>query len=312
MKPRVVLMGGFGNQLFQLAFALDRYKDSPFTLETLLGSPRMDRNSVAEIFTFKLPENIEPSFKRSNRVVVKFLHLALLANLNSTRNCLSKVSAKLSQKMAEISVALFYRRKYRIIMCDDVGYGELTHKDAKVNDLIVGYFQSEKWVSDSVRNELQKIEPKCDTSEIQHLKEMASIQKPIIVHVRLGDYEMEDGIGLLPFSYYHEGLTLLQSKLPNREIWLFSNDLEKAKHKFLQWQGRPINFIDDTWDSTAITFEAMRLGAGYLIGNSTFSYWAAMLSRELNPIVVAPKPWFLNAKSPSELIPMGWIQIDSV
>jgi len=312
VKPRVVLMGGFGNQLFQLAFVLERYKDKPVILETLLGSPRIDQESIVEIFTYHLPPNIGPSFKSSNKVIVKFLHFALIKNLNSRKSFFTKLTAISSQKFAEAIVSIYYKQMRRIVMCNDVGNGQLTYSEAKSSDLILGYFQSEKWFSERVCNELRKIEPKCSTSKIQHLKESASKQKPIIVHVRLGDYEAEEGIGLLPFSYYEKGLSILQSKLPGREIWLFSNDLKKAKEKFLEWKGQPIIFIEDNWDSTAITFEAMRLGVGYLIGNSTFSYWAAMLSRAPNPIVVAPNPWFLNAKSPSDLIPSSWLQIDSI
>jgi hypothetical protein len=123
---------------------------------------------------------------------------------------------------------------------------------------------------------------------------------------------LESGIGILPFEYYSKGLSKLIDELPNSEIWLFSNDLEKAKAIFSQWQGKAIRFIEDDWNSTVATFEAMRLGHGYLIANSTFSYWAALLSKFPNPVVIAPSPWFLHSTGPREILPSNWKVIDSI
>jgi hypothetical protein len=68
-------------------------------------------------------------------------------------------------------------------------------------------------------------------------------------------------------------------------------------------------FIDDIWNSASATFEIMRLGSAYVIANSSFSYWAAMLSRTPNPLVIAPKPWFQGAESPNQILPANWATI---
>jgi hypothetical protein len=138
----------------------------------------------------------------------------------------------------------------------------------------------------------------------------ASTVKPIIVHIRLGDYEDENGIGILPEKYYLNGLRELTHKYTNSEIWIFSNDLEKAKAYFATWQGNEITFIEDHWNSTTLTFEIMRLGHAYLIANSTFSYWEALLSRTSEPMIIAPHPWFLKAQSPTDLVPSNWVKLE--
>ena len=55
----------------------------------------------------------------------------------------------------------------------------------------------------------------------------------------------------------------------------------------------------------------MRLGRGYVIANSTFSWWAAYLSLNPGVEVVVPSPWFMGMEDPGELIPPNWKQLDA-
>ena len=50
----------------------------------------------------------------------------------------------------------------------------------------------------------------------------------------------------------------------------------------------------------------MRYGHGYIIANSSLSWWAASLSHAKNPLVVAPSPWFKQIGTPNKLIPDNW------
>ena len=77
-------------------------------------------------------------------------------------------------------------------------------------------------VKDQSEN-IEFLEMKIKEMDMQYKKEIdgfkkyqedASTQNPIIVHVRLGDYEHEKGIGILPNSYYLEALKIASYKLP--------------------------------------------------------------------------------------------------
>jgi len=65
-------------------------------------------------------------------------------------------------------------------------------------------------------------------------------------------------------------------------------------------------------NSSASTLEAMRFGRGYVIANSTFSWWGAYLSHTDHAEVIAPDPWFQGMDSPDSLIPRNWQKRNSL
>jgi hypothetical protein len=55
--------------------------------------------------------------------------------------------------------------------------------------------------------------------------------------------------------------------------------------------------------------ELMRLAKGFIIANSTFSWWGAFLSREKNCLVTYPSPWFSDLANPPMLFPEKWVGV---
>ena len=310
MNPKVILMGGFGNQLFQIAFALSRFKSGKIEVESWFANARMNQNGHAEIWSYRLPERLEPLRIAKSRLLGKALNFALRLNLRASEKLLNRLLSTSVKFFAELIVSVHLRSKQRLVLADNVGFGSLTYSRASNRDLVMGYFQSAAWISPEVLTELRNLEPRDRLSELEDYRKLALIEHPIVVHVRLGDYENEPGIGLLPFDYYLNGLNYLTEKMPESKIWLFSNDLEKAKRMFSSWNGIQISFIEDNWNSTSMTFELMRMGHAYLIANSTFSYWAALLSRTTSPTIIAPTPWFLNSTSPQGILPETWVAVN--
>jgi hypothetical protein len=67
-------------------------------------------------------------------------------------------------------------------------------------------------------------------------------------------------------------------------------------------------FTDKNLNS-AETLELMRCGKAYIIANSTFSWWGAMLSNSENPMVICPDRWFKSQAEPLHLIPKYWKRV---
>ena len=195
----------------------------------------------------------------------------------------------------------------------EIGFDNfLLSKKSKKN--FWGYFQTWRYVESIIQ-----IFPPSDeilkkpSRWFQNLSLLALHDRPIIIHVRRGDYKkLSDIYGLLGMEYYSSALKTVREHLPNNPIWIFSDDLNEAR-EILQ----PVLPIDANWISPpegtdpVESLVLMSFGAGNIIGNSTFSWWGAMLNRH-SVVTVAPKKWFRGMADPKDLFPKSWILVPSV
>jgi len=173
------------------------------------------------------------------------------------------------------------------------------------HSFLVGYFQSYFW-SEKIFEEMMTICPKQTTQKFEELKALATQKKILAVHVRLGDYLAIDTFGIPTSTYYENAIKLLCAETQYDELWLFSNEPEKAESYLGVIPRLDIRLIDDLENSPANVLELMRYAHDYVIANSTFSWWGAFLSYNRSKKVVAPQPWFKGEPSPALLIPTNW------
>lgn len=305
VENRINLMGGLGNQLFQLAFGLAATRSGKLEIVTAFGSPRRNLSGGPEIEDFTLPNCVSIKSHRRNRLIAKLINLQLVRSLSSNSRTYPDILLK---KILNFFLTMKFKARCTISVGSNVGFSDM--KLPLKNKFIIGYFQSWKWYREpEIQRIMQDLRPKRESETIRQYVEIAKMEKPLLLHVRLGDYKNEAGIGLLTLSYYQRALNeMVTSGGGYGTIWVFSDEVDEAK-KFLE----PLNldhvrFIDEDISSVE-TLELMRLCHGYIIANSTFSFWGAALSRSDSPIVMAPEPWFQNAGSPEKLIPADWIRI---
>jgi hypothetical protein len=55
----------------------------------------------------------------------------------------------------------------------------------------------------------------------------------------------------------------------------------------------------------------MRHGSAYVISNSTFSWWGAVLKYDESAAVWAPRPWFKSQRSPEDIYGENWHLVDA-
>lgn len=129
------------------------------------------------------------------------------------------------------------------------------------------------------------------------------VKRPIIVHVRLGDFleaESRKIWGVLSPNYYSRALDILagDASMKGREIWLFSDDLPLAS-ALLESTVSIDYCVDSTqWGmNSAQTLTAMAMGGALIMSASTFSLWAGYLAGD-ECQVVAPTP--LSRTSPDD------------
>lgn len=121
--------------------------------------------------------------------------------------------------------------------------------------------------------------------------EKAEDLNPIFLHLRLTDFKKFPEIYSIPtVRYYSKGIDYLRSLLGSKEIWLFSDDQESAIEYFGKISDEFL-FPEIPKDARpSDVLELMSHGSGIVMGNSTFSWWAAYLSKLRNPNVKIVMP----------------------
>lgn len=301
---RVFLTGGLGNQLFQLAAALHYAGSRRIELDVHTAKPRKNKSGEAEILSFDLPPQIH--ILKINKG--SFVRKVFGFNLHSgylPRNFEKKMMFKAIRRLAStIALGVALRRFYQIIVSNNLG------DDRKIigsdrNEIIIGYFQTYKFASEVI-NIKEKLFGKLNNQNFQEFKSLAVEEKPLLVHVRLGDYQLEEQFGILTSEYYKAAIEHAWKKGKFKRIWLFSDQPEEALLRIPQQYVDKIRLIDDSGLDSAETLQIMSLCQGYVIANSSFSWWAATFSDFKDPIVVSPEPWFIQLPEPKNLIPPFW------
>lgn len=303
----VVLNGGLGNQLFQLAFLLHQSSEKPVILNPNLGLPRKNKNGEPDIASLiqNLPVAVTPS-KKPNIIHRK---LSTLAIRESAKNRGFSAPIEFLEIVYTLIFSFCYGHFRRVKINSGIGYD--ARLEEKLDSLNFGYFQTFRWASNPrVFELLSKLRPTVNSRELSQFIGSCTKKRILCVHVRLTDYKLENSFGVPSKSYYQKAINLAASLEGFEKIWLFSDEPGEALGYIpLEFQ-EILEVVPEFPGGVSETFELMRHCNSYVIGNSTFSWWGAFLSYNKNPIVVAPSKWFSMADSPLDLIPEAWHKID--
>ena len=306
------LTGGLGNQLFQFAAALSSAENREIRIFEDLGKPRLNHRGNPELFSFKIDQVFAISHNSNNSFFAsKSAGYLLRSSIWPKRFEKPRVIRMMTRVAATIVQSFILRDLLSPVTISRVGYQRIrvNRLSTKIfNPLLIGYFQSSVWPME-VQNQLQVLTLCKEGPVLQELKLQSQAIKPIVVHIRRGDYRNESTFGLLGRDYYSKAFGIIQEQFPNHPIWVFSDEISEAKSILAFIPQNRIQYIADVDGESAASLTAMRYGCAYIIANSTFSWWGAFLSTSENPLVIAPEPWFIGQIDPLHLIPENWIRI---
>jgi hypothetical protein len=307
---RVLLFGGLGNQLFQLAAA--RALSNTKTIEAEYGMLPINTDSTGmpDVNKFNFGNLAEISFKRVPKTKFEAFCLKETLILSST----DKLSAKYFHLLKSIvqltlkfligSVPQFPR---------GVGFDSSLPQTLfeKPSAILVGNFHSHQWGSLSKKTtSFKKFVLTAPMSLTNEYAKLAKEERPIAVHLRLGDYTSLDELNILTHDYYERAFELMSQLNTKGRYWIFTND-ESGMSALLQNDViAQCRVVSQELDA-ANTLEVMRHCYSYIIANSTFSWWGAYSSHNQNAPVITPKNWFRTKASPNQIIPPHWHIIDN-
>lgn len=185
--------------------------------------------------------------------------------------------------------------------------------EQKTAGYLTGYFQSSIFV-EKIKEELygELIFNKSNDKGIKKYSELFKLNNTVSVHIRRGDYMLEDNKkifgNICNREYYLRAIDFLKKILINPTFVFFSNDMDWVKVNFsvdnaIYIEQREFDDYQDWYD-----MYLMSICKNNIIANSTFSWWGAWLNRNNEKIVIAPKKW-MNQEALLDVCPKEWIRI---
>ena len=174
------------------------------------------------------------------------------------------------------------------------------------NVSLVGFFQTDKYFR-NIENEIRKdftFKKEIYESCSQTFNEL-ELKDPIALHIRRGDYTINsDRHPTLPMEYYSKAL----SQFPDdSSVVVFSDDSDRCGEQEIFSSDRVlISTNADTYHDLCL----MSLCSNFIIANSTFSWWGAVLANTGK--VCYPSLWFgpsLN-NDLKDLFLDNWTRVD--
>lgn len=289
---KIELSGGIGNQLFQYSFG--KY---------------LEKNHHVQISFLLAPQGAGEILHNSSLNNFYFGEDLILTERNRISSSIARIDRYMTWKFP------FYMKASNRCLhrYSQIGTG-FDQEIANINKLklVRGYFQSYLYPEISKRELVSSFKLKSTSEEYDDYEKKAKQIRPIMVHIRRGDYlKLSNSVGILGVEYYFNAIKFLLELNPSSEVWIFSDDLVESSQMKSQLKFMGIAGVKNGFSlSDSETLMLMSLGAGIVIANSTFSWWAAYLGNYSNE-VVAPLKWYKSLPDPAELIPKNWNRIES-
>jgi hypothetical protein len=285
------LMGGIGNQLFQIftTISLALKTSNNFVFSDAIVIDGGYRHTYWETLLFKLKPFLRTIITKQNDIFVK-------------------------DSGFERMLTIFKENGFHF---KNIPLHQLMGQDT----ILHGYFQSSKYFDSTfptiyrmLNIQEQKISVAYSLGDIT-----LELENTISIHFRLGDYKIFSHVyPILELSYYEKAMNEIIQKTGNTKFNVIyfceDNDLidvlkivNSLKERFLKcsFMRCPQHLKD--WEQLLLMSSCRH----NIIANSTFSWWGAYLNTHEDKIVCYPNTWFKEAigHNTEDLCPDEWLRI---
>ena len=284
----VRLFGGLGNQIFQYMagklLASERnlllYVDASW-----LQDGYTHLNSSISEFAFYKPDR-EFGHKHKNPLYLYMDRLVTIAARNIP----------------------IVARVGRINAPRSAGYEDFTKVKPGVQ--LRGYYQSPQyfaWLMNSGEITKSSFDLNNPSESFNSIKNQVPSQGFLAVHVRGGDYLKENTSYVqLTSEYYKKAISRVSETCGSLPVWVFTDDVDYAKQILSSFSD--LFYVHGKLTTAAEEMKLMSMATGIVCANSTFSYWASVISDSAS-LVIAPNSWIKTHEQPADFFPKGWILI---
>ena len=260
------IIGGLGNQLFQIAYIIYFLRLSK-------------KNKIKRKLVFKYDENeIDTNYMPHWNTLFKGLFRVLNAN--------DYINIQMTIIHNEIAAHKYveppHEAKYNIIFKGN--YQTFKHIDDTLREKLITIVYSNEDIMYSAYYKYRDI--------LNYFGNNTKDDDMVSLHIKRADYNLE-------MSYYKDAMLIANKK----NVVIFSDDIEWCMNNFNDCVNRDniynIYFISDKifkenelCMKADIEFILMSMFKNNIIANSYFSLWASFISYYKSKIIIAPKRWY--------------------
>ena len=277
----VDIIGGLGNQLFQIAYIIYFLRLSK-------------KNKIKRKLIFKYAEDVGDEINIFLKTIRKpywntlFKGLFRVLNADDFKNI--PLNILHCEKIPHTFVEPPSNDKYNILFKG--GYQTFKHIDDSLREKIIGIVYSNEDIMYPAYYKYRDI--------LDYFGNNTKDDDMVSLHIRRTDYLSLSNYNYnLDMSYYKEALQIANKK----KVVVFSDDIEWCTGNFSDYVNRDniynIYYIstkifkdDELEIKEEIEFILMSMFKNNIIANSYFSLWASFISYYKSKIIIAPKRWY--------------------
>jgi hypothetical protein len=270
MRPSyVVLNGGLGNQLWQLAFAHKLAESRSVKVVQIINKNNQDNH-----------------LKRGAEVVSEVISMCshrITFESYDFRNPFIR-----GKFIPESNWSTIWKKSQ--IDSRNCDWYDLNKIDTSGSFVHLGFYQSLQYLKDYVSTVLAEFRMLLTNRE--NVIQEESVKDYAVIHLRGGDYYQarhRNIFGILDKTYYSK----LTNEIANQgfeRAYVITDDWKSAIDRLSDIRQIDLIYLDRANEIT--TMHAMSRAKVVGIANSSFSWWGGMLSKGNGGIMYAPNPWF--------------------
>lgn len=298
----LILKGRIGNQLFIYAFAREIQKRLGNDTEIIIDDSEVLSMNWEDALTYYNLQNVKFVHSRNEAKTKKWIFRYILLKI-AERFCTFRKSSYI-KKFKKEKILKPFLSMFGIFLCEN---GFMKFKIGHKNKyMLCGYFQSEKYfenVKDKLKD-LVRLNGSLDYPNLGELKNNESICISIKIEHNVGS----SLYAVCGKEYWQEAIDYILAQVKNPVFFICSDDVEYVKKNLIDCTKYKVIFQDKA-QPVYKSLAAMTYCKHFIIGNSSFSWWAQYAAKSPNKITVAPNQWML-VDMPIDIYQNGWHLID--
>ena len=261
------IVGGLGNQLFQIAACLKYRKQKEKVIISFLGDIHVPKRVNCLNYIFERPN---------------WLYFDNSPYLNLPTQFIAKTSASLR-----------FGSYLPLISINDRNFSSINYRSSAKSVLFLDGYFNQKWSYLTLKKAFSQL--KLRQIELDKVS-LQTCKKDVVIHLRGGDFLTIPNLNICDLEYYKKSISYAISKgyysfkLITEDQIYGKEILKEIKKSFIDLNIQMLNS-----DSIKNDFNLIRSSKLAILSNSTFSWWASFLSTSKKEFIV-PKNFSIKEK----------------